>query len=65
MEKKYIKNYLLSYSVEEAEEIDLLSHKNSKYLLYKFNGGQKIDKAFFKVKKHCGAKKKKKKTDNV
>ena len=35
--EKYIKNYLPSFSVEEAEKLDLLSNKNSKYLLYKFN----------------------------
>ena len=30
---KYIKNYLPSFSVGEAEKLDLLSNKNSKYLL--------------------------------
>ena len=35
--EKYIKKYLPSFSIGEAEELDLLSDKNSKYLLYKFN----------------------------
>ena len=35
--EKYIKNYLPFFSVEEAEKLDLLSNKNSKYLLYRFN----------------------------
>ena len=35
--EKYIRNYLSFFSVEEAEKVDLLSNKNSKYLLYKFN----------------------------
>ena len=34
---KYIKKYLPSFSIGEGEELDLLSDKNSKYLLYKFN----------------------------
>ena len=35
--EKYIKNYLPSFSIDEAEKLDLLSNKNSKHLLYKFN----------------------------
>ena len=35
--EKYIKSYLPSFSIEEAEKFDLFSNKNSKYLLYKFN----------------------------
>ena len=35
--EKYIKKYLPSFSIGEGEELDLLSDKNSKYLLYKFN----------------------------
>ena len=34
--EKYIKSYLPSFSIEEAEKIDLYPDKNSKYLLYKF-----------------------------
>ena len=35
--EKYIKSYLPSFSIEEAEKFDLYANKNSKYLLYKFN----------------------------
>ena len=35
--QKYIKSYLPSFSIEEAEKFDLHANKNSKYLLYKFN----------------------------
>ena len=35
--EKCIKNYLPSFSINEAKKLDLLSDKNSKYLLYKFN----------------------------
>ena len=36
--KKYIKNYLPSFSIDDIEKFDLFANKNSKYLLYKFNG---------------------------
>ena len=32
-----MKNYLPSFSVDETEKLDMLSNKNAKYLLYKFN----------------------------
>ena len=35
--EKYVKSYLRSFSIEEAEKFDLDANKNSKYLLYKFN----------------------------
>lgn len=35
--EKYIKNYLPSFPIEEAEKFDLLFKKTSKYLLCKFN----------------------------
>ena len=35
--EKYIKSYLPSFSIEEAEKFDLYSNKSSKYLLYKFS----------------------------
>ena len=35
--EKYIKSYLLSFSIEEAEKFDLYANKNSKYLRYKLN----------------------------
>ena len=35
--EKYIKSYLPSFLIEEAEKFDLYANKNSKYLLYKFN----------------------------
>ena len=35
--KKYIKNYLPSFSVDDIENFDLFANKNSKYLLYEFN----------------------------
>ena len=34
---KNIHNYLPPFSLEEIDKFDMLSHKNSKYLLYKFN----------------------------
>ena len=46
--EKYMKNYLPSFSIDEIEKLDMLSNKNAKYLLYKFNdwieslGGEKI-----------------------
>ena len=33
----YIKNYLPSFSIDETEKLDLLSNKNFKHLLYKFD----------------------------
>ena len=35
--EKYTRSYLLSFSLEELDELDLLSNKNAEYLLYKFN----------------------------
>ena len=35
--EKYIKNYLPSFSIKEAEKSDVYANKNSKYLHYKFN----------------------------
>ena len=35
--EKYTRSYLLSFSLEEIDELDLLSNKNAKYLLYTFN----------------------------
>ena len=35
--EKYTRNYFPSFSLEEIDKFDMLSHKNSKYLLYKFN----------------------------
>ena len=35
--EKYTRNYLPSFSLEEVDRFDMLSNKNSKYLLYKFN----------------------------
>ena len=35
--KKYVKNFLLSFSADDIEEFDLFSNKNSKFLLYKLN----------------------------
>ena len=32
-----MKNYLLSFSIEEIEKLDMLSNKNVKYLLFKSN----------------------------
>ena len=34
---KYTRSYLPSFSLEEIEKRDLLSNKNAKHLLYKFN----------------------------
>ena len=34
---KYIKNYLPSFSIDEAEKLYLLSNNNSKYFLHRFN----------------------------
>ena len=34
--EKYVKNYLLPFSVEHVEKFDLYANRNSKYLLYKF-----------------------------
>ena len=35
--EKYVCSYLLSFSIEEIDKFDMLSNKNLKYLLYKFN----------------------------
>ena len=34
---KYTRSYLPSFSLEEIHKLHLLSNKNAKYLLYKFN----------------------------
>ena len=34
---KYTRSYFPSFSLEEIDKLDLLSNKNVKYLLYKFN----------------------------
>ena len=34
---KYTRSYLSSFSLEEIHKLHLLSNKNAKYLLYKFN----------------------------
>ena len=35
--EKYTRRYLPSFSLKEIDRFDLLSNKNAKYLLYKFN----------------------------
>ena len=35
--EKYTRSYFPSFSLEERDNLDLLSNKNAKYLLYKFN----------------------------
>ena len=35
--EKYTRSYLPSFSLEEIDKLDLLSNKNAKYSLYKFN----------------------------
>ena len=35
--EKYIRSYLPLFSIEEIDKFDMLSNKNSKYLLHKFN----------------------------
>ena len=35
--EKYMRNYLPSFSIHEIEKLNMLSNKNAKYLLYKFN----------------------------
>ena len=35
--ERYMKQFLSRFSLEENENFDLLTNKNSKYLLYKFN----------------------------
>ena len=35
--EKYTRSYLPLFSLEEIDKLDLLSNKNAKYLLYKFN----------------------------
>ena len=35
--ERYTREYLLLFSLEEIDKFDMLSNKNSKYLLYKFN----------------------------
>ena len=34
-----MKNYLLSFSIDEIEKLDMLSNKNAKYLLFKSIAG--------------------------
>ena len=34
---KYMRNHLPSFSIDDIEKLDMLSNKNAKYLLYKFN----------------------------
>ena len=34
---KYVCSYLPLFSLEQIDKLDLLSNKNAKYLLYKFN----------------------------
>ena len=36
--EKYIQNFLLSFSIDDVQKIDLYAHKNVKYLFYRFNG---------------------------
>ena len=62
--EKYTRNYPPSFSLEEIDKSDMLSHKNSKYLLYKFNdwieslGAEKIlIKHTSKVKDKVGLQK--------
>ena len=68
-----MRNYLPSLSLDEIEKLDMLSNKNAKYLLCKFNdwieslgAKKKIDKAHFKGKRYCRSTKdrKKKKISN-
>ena len=61
---KYVKNYLLSFSIDAVETFDLYYNKNSKYLLYKFNdwreslGAEKlIIRHMSKAEDSCGLKK--------
>ena len=35
--KRYMKQFLPAFSLEESKKYDLPTNKNSKYLLYKFN----------------------------
>ena len=35
--ERYMKQFLSRFSLEENENFDLLTNKNSEYLLYKFN----------------------------
>ena len=35
--EKYISKYLSSFSIDNAEKLDLFANRNSKYLFYKFN----------------------------
>ena len=35
--EKYIQSFLLSFSVDDVEKLDLYSNKNAKYLSYRFN----------------------------
>ena len=57
-------NFLQSLSIDDVEKFDLLTHKNSKYLFYRFNnyikmygGKRKIIKHALKVKDSIGLRK--------
>ena len=61
-------NFLQSLSIDDVEKFDLLTHKNSKYLFYRFNnyikmygGKRKIIKHALKVKDSIGLRKTKEK----
>ena len=36
--EKYIQNFLLPFSIDDVQKIDLYAHKNVKYLFCRFNG---------------------------
>ena len=40
--KRIFYHYLLTFSIDKAEKLDLLSNKHSKYLLYKFHDWIKL-----------------------
>ena len=57
-------NFLQSFSFNDIENFDLFTHKNSKYLFYRFNeyikmysGKRKIMKHTLKVKDSIGLRK--------
>ena len=35
--ESYISQFLLAFSIDDVEKYDLFTHKNSKYLFYRFN----------------------------
>ena len=62
--EKYMSNFLQSFSFNDIENFDLFTHKNSKYLFYRFNkyinmysGKRKIMKHTLKVKDSIGLRK--------